>query len=69
MLRRDGVECLALVMSLLAIGLGGCGGLTSSPTDTRPDHTAPRVKLFQGLTDGTIAAKVVTHPMHLLIRF
>ena len=27
------------------------------------------VTLFQGLTYGTIAVKVVTHPMHLLIRF
>ena len=47
MLRRYGVDCLALVISLLAMGLGGCSGLTSSRTDTRLDHTAPRVELFQ----------------------
>ena len=38
----------------------------------RVDHRAKpgghaRIALFQGLTYGTIAPKVVTHPMHLLI--
>lgn len=47
MLRRYRVDDLALVMSLLAMGLGGCQGLTSSHTNTRLDHTAPRLELFQ----------------------
>jgi hypothetical protein len=34
-------------MSLLAMGLGGCSRVTSSHIDTRLDHTAPRVELFQ----------------------
>jgi hypothetical protein len=63
MWRRYGVECLALVMSLLAIGLGGCRGLRSSHTDTRPDHTAPRVELFQPqIRYGTGAERPVERP-------
>ena len=47
MLRRYGVACLAPVMSLLAMGIGGCGVFTSPRADTRLDHTAPHVELFQ----------------------
>lgn len=64
MLRRYEVTCLALCMSLLAMGLGGCGLYTPSPTDRRLDRSAPRVELLQPqIRHGSSAASPQARPL------